>query len=270
MVLRGLPVERWSIEQTAMAFLGIGAYFGKPVSQNGKGHILGHVKDLGRSVDDPSAAHLSDNAPADLPHGLGRHRRAVVSEDRKGRRIEQDRELDAALCRDGSPSPRSRGRVVRAVLLRSSRRSTSGQERLLRNADLPLVCGQSHGDVRQPLLHRIGAALPRGASSDETSRSRPSISSMRSPTTPPTISTSNSSQATSSSSTTTSSCTIEPITRIGPSAERKRHLLRLWLCPPNGRPLPPVFADRYGGTEIGNRGGIVLSGVTMTAPLEAC
>jgi hypothetical protein len=23
---------------------------------------------------------------------------------------------------------------------------------------------------------------------------------------------------------------------------RKRHLLRLWQCPPNGRPLPPVFA----------------------------
>ena len=52
--------------------------------------------------------------------------------------------------------------------------------------------------------------------------------------------------------------------------ERKRHLLRLWLCPPNGRPLPPVFADRYGGTEIGNRGGIVLPGVSMTTPLEAC
>jgi hypothetical protein len=55
LVLRGLPVECWSIEQTAAAFLGIGAYFGKPVSQNGKGHILGHVKDLGRKVDDPSA-----------------------------------------------------------------------------------------------------------------------------------------------------------------------------------------------------------------------
>jgi hypothetical protein len=55
MVLRGLPVERYSIEQTAAAFLGIGAYFGKPVSQNGKGHILGHVMDLGRSIDDPSA-----------------------------------------------------------------------------------------------------------------------------------------------------------------------------------------------------------------------
>jgi hypothetical protein len=26
-----------------------------------------------------------------------------------------------------------------------------------------------------------------------------------------------------------------------PEAERKRHLLRLWLSPPGARPLPPVF-----------------------------
>jgi Taurine catabolism dioxygenase TauD, TfdA family len=55
MVIRGLPVERYSIEEDAAAFLGIGAYFGKRVSQNGKGHILGHVKDLARSIDDPTA-----------------------------------------------------------------------------------------------------------------------------------------------------------------------------------------------------------------------
>jgi Taurine catabolism dioxygenase TauD, TfdA family len=54
-VIRGVPVERYSIEEAAAAFLGLGAYFGKPVSQNGKGHILGHVKDLGRSIDDPTA-----------------------------------------------------------------------------------------------------------------------------------------------------------------------------------------------------------------------
>ena len=54
-VLRGLPVERYTMEEAAAAFLGIGAYCGKPVSQNGKGHILGHVKDLGRSFDDPTA-----------------------------------------------------------------------------------------------------------------------------------------------------------------------------------------------------------------------
>src|SRR5262245_14573563 len=54
-VVCGLPVARYSMEQAAAAFLGVGAYFGKPVSQNGKGHILGHVRDLGRSVDDPAA-----------------------------------------------------------------------------------------------------------------------------------------------------------------------------------------------------------------------
>jgi hypothetical protein len=34
--------------------------------------------------------------------------------------------------------------------------------------------------------------------------------------------------------------------------------------------LPAVFADRYGGTEIGNRGGIVLPGVKMVTPMQAC
>jgi hypothetical protein len=33
-----------------------------------------------------------------------------------------------------------------------------------------------------------------------------------------------------------------------PEAERKRHLLRLWLSPPGARPLPPVFAECYGGS----------------------
>jgi hypothetical protein len=62
-----------------------------------------------------------------------------------------------------------------------------------------------------------------------------------------------------------------PIGSSSPSEpEHKRHLLRLWLCPPNGRLLPPAFADRYGGTEIGNRGGIVLPGIRMNTPLEAC
>jgi hypothetical protein len=49
---------------------------------------------------------------------------------------------------------------------------------------------------------------------------------------------------------------------------RKRHLLRLWLCPPDGRPLPPSFAARYGSVEPGRRGGVVLPGVEPNVPLE--
>lgn len=37
-----------------------------------------------------------------------------------------------------------------------------------------------------------------------------------------------------------------------------RHLLRLWLSMPGDRPLPPIFASRYGSVTVGDRGGIVV------------
>jgi hypothetical protein len=52
-----------------------------------------------------------------------------------------------------------------------------------------------------------------------------------------------------------------------PEPARKRHLLRLWLCPPDGRPLPPCFAPRYGSVTIGDRGGIVVPDARLTVPL---
>lgn len=33
-----------------MAYVGLGAYFGNLVSQNGKGYMLGHLKDLGEDA----------------------------------------------------------------------------------------------------------------------------------------------------------------------------------------------------------------------------
>ena len=51
-VLRGLPVERWTREQSAIAYWGIGAHIGEAVTQNAYGHVLGHVKDIGVDVDD--------------------------------------------------------------------------------------------------------------------------------------------------------------------------------------------------------------------------
>lgn len=42
-----------------------------------------------------------------------------------------------------------------------------------------------------------------------------------------------------------------------PDPARRRHLLRLWLCPPIGRRLPAAFAERYGSIEIGRRGGVI-------------
>jgi hypothetical protein len=46
-LLRGLPVQRWSLRQSATAFFGLGTHLGSARSQNAHGHVLGHVRDLG-------------------------------------------------------------------------------------------------------------------------------------------------------------------------------------------------------------------------------
>jgi hypothetical protein len=43
-----------------------------------------------------------------------------------------------------------------------------------------------------------------------------------------------------------------------PEPDRRRHLLRLWLSIPGDRPLPACFAQRYGSVAVGSRGGIVV------------
>jgi len=54
-----------------------------------------------------------------------------------------------------------------------------------------------------------------------------------------------------------------------PEPERRRHLLRLWLAADGGRPLPEIFAQRYGTVTVGDRGGIIVRGTKLHAPLEA-
>lgn len=54
-----------------------------------------------------------------------------------------------------------------------------------------------------------------------------------------------------------------------PEPERHRHLLRLWVAPPEARPLPEVFAPRYGSVTPGARGGIVVKGTKLHVAIEA-
>ncbi|MBL4721961.1 MAG: TauD/TfdA family dioxygenase [Alphaproteobacteria bacterium] len=51
--------------------------------------------------------------------------------------------------------------------------------------------------------------------------------------------------------------------------DKRRYLLRLWLSPPDGITLPDAFAERYGSVTPGNRGGVVVSGTQPHVPLEA-
>ncbi len=54
-IIRGVPVNRYEIRQAAIAYFGIGAHFGEAVSQNAKGHALGHVCNLGFDPTLPTA-----------------------------------------------------------------------------------------------------------------------------------------------------------------------------------------------------------------------
>ncbi|KAH9825879.1 taurine catabolism dioxygenase TauD [Teratosphaeria destructans] len=47
LLFKGFPVQKWGNHKSAVAYMGLGTYLGYFVSQNGYGHVLGHVKDVG-------------------------------------------------------------------------------------------------------------------------------------------------------------------------------------------------------------------------------
>ncbi len=52
-LVRGLNLDNFTKEQSIKVFWGLGLYFGEAVSQNYKGHLLGHVTDLGNDPKNP-------------------------------------------------------------------------------------------------------------------------------------------------------------------------------------------------------------------------
>jgi hypothetical protein len=268
-VFRGVPVERYSMEEAAAAFLGIGAWFGHPVSQNGKGHILGHVKDLGRSVDDPTARIYQTT------HKQTFHTDSV--------------DIVGLLCLKTAKAG-GLSRIVSSIFLYN--------EMFRRRPDLAAVlfepfCFDRRGEVpagrkgwyETPIFHwyadRLSVIYGNRYYIQSAQRfpEAPRLTARQ-------IEALDLFDALANDPANYLDIEFKPgdIQLIHnhvilhdrtdyedwPEPERKRHLLRLWLCPPNGRPLPPVFADRYGGTEIGNRGGIMVPGARLVTPLEAC
>src|SRR3979490_2526061 len=63
-LLRGVPVEDRPVTESATAYWGVGSYFGSARSQNAKGHLLGHVYDLGTGLS-ATNPHLRSYATAE-------------------------------------------------------------------------------------------------------------------------------------------------------------------------------------------------------------
>jgi len=49
-LFKGFPVQKWGNHKSAVAYMGLGTWLGYFVSQNSRGHVLGHVKDVGEDA----------------------------------------------------------------------------------------------------------------------------------------------------------------------------------------------------------------------------
>lgn len=266
-VLRGLPVDEWATSEVAVAYWGLGRHFGDPVSQNAKGHLLGHVKDIGM---DPSM-------PATRLYTT--HARLAFHTD--------SCDIVGLLC----IRPASRGGES---LLCSS--ATVFNELLATRRDaLEVLLHPFHFDRKDeiPEGKKPYWVMPVFNFHDghlTTWYDRDFILTAPRHNEVPALTTAQT-EAMALLEETANRDDVRLEMRLRPGdiqlihnhqilhsrteyeptldPERGRHLLRLWLSVPNGRSLPPVFAERYGRVDIGSvRGGIVMPGARLHVPLQ--
>ena len=73
-LIRRQPVERYSMVERAVMFMGLGAHLGRARSQNALGHVLGHVCDQRQYVD---SAQRFETAPRLQPADVEAARRQL-------------------------------------------------------------------------------------------------------------------------------------------------------------------------------------------------
>ena len=267
-MLRGFPVERYAREEQAIAYMGIGSWFGRARSQNAKGHLLGHVKDLGLDIKDPKVRYYQTNRRLEYHTdsvdvvGLlclktakaGGESFIASSMTLYNEVLARRPDLLPALF-EPFPTDR-RGEVPEGMqpwfdmpifhwhaarltciyvrqYIESAQALFSEAKRLSREQVLAMDLLDEL--VNDPQIHLSMAFLPGDMQflhNHQILHSRNDFENW-------------------------------------PQPERHRHLLRLWLAPASARPLPEIFAPRYGSVAPGERGGIVVSGTTPRVPLEA-
>ncbi len=65
-LVKGLPRDNYTDDECEIIYWGIGVHIGQPVSQNARGHLLGHVRDEGRVLSDPNARPYQTHAKMDF------------------------------------------------------------------------------------------------------------------------------------------------------------------------------------------------------------
>ena len=267
-LLRGLPVERMTREAHAIAYLGLGAWLGSFRSQNAKGHLLGHVKDLGVDVTDPQVRYYQTR------RALEYHTDSV---DVVGLLCLKTAKAGGENFIASSMTIYNEVRARRPDLLPAlfepfpTDRRGEVPEGMQPWFDIPIFhwhAGKlSCIYVRQyinsaqelfPEARRLTREQVQAMDLIDALCNDPAIH-LSMDFRPGDIQLLHNHQILHS----------RGDFENWPERERHRHLLRLWVAPREARPLPEVFAPRYGSVTPGARGGIVVKGTTPKVPLEA-
>ena len=263
-LIRALPLERWTRRKAALAFLAIGAHLGNLRMQNAEGHLLGHVKDLGRSSDDPNT-------------------RIYQTRERQTHHTDSC-DVVGLLCLQTAKSGGLSNLVSSTTIFNEMRRRRPDLLRVLlepietdRRGEVPAgskpyftipVFNYHNGLVsaiyqRQYIesARRFPGVMPLSPLQIEALdlfdklANDPKLNLMME-LQPGDI------QLVHNHTILHDRTTFEDY----PEPERKRHLLRLWLAPHGARALPEVYAERFGSITPGFRGGVAIAGVKGKIP----
>lgn len=266
-MLRGFPIARYSTEESAVAYLGIGSHLGSFRSQNAKGHLLGHVCDLGLDIKTPTTRYYQTNRELEYHTdscdivGLlclktsksGGESRLVSSVTLHNEMLRRRPDLWKQLF---NPFPTDRRGEVPTGMLpwfelpvfnwHGGELSTIYSGQYIRSAQANFPQARRLSALEHEALDTFDE-LSNDPELNLTIEFRPGDM-----------------QFVHNHQILHSRTDFED----WPEREKRRHLLRLWLAPRSARELPPAYAQRYGSLELGNRGGIVTDKTTLTFVLE--
>ena len=265
-LIKGLPIERWTRRQAAIAFLIIGAHLGNLRMQNAEGHLLGHVRDLGRSSDDPNTR---------------------IYQTRERQTFHTDScDVVGLMCLQMAKSGGLSSLVSSTTIFNEMRRRRPDLLRVLmepietdRRGEVP-EGGKPYFSIPVFNYHEGLVSTIYQRQYIESARRFPGVA----PLTPSYIEALNLFDELANDPKLNLMMELQPgdIQLVHnhtilhdrtafedyPEPERKRHLLRLWLAPLGARPLPEVYAERFGSVTPGDRGGVVVPGSKPTIPFD--
>jgi Taurine catabolism dioxygenase TauD, TfdA family len=265
-LIKALPVERWTKREAAIAFLVIGIHLGCLRMQNAEGHLLGHVRDMGRSSNDPNTriyqtherqTHHTDScdvvgllclrvaksgglsslvSSTTIFNEMRRRRPDLlrvlmepIETDRRGEVSEGSKpyfNIPVFNYHDGLVSA-----IYQRQYIESARRFPDVPPLTALQIEALDLFDELANDPKLNLMMELEPGDIQLVHNHTILHDRTAFDDYDEP-------------------------------------ERKRHLLRLWLAPPNARPLPEVYAERFGSITAGERGGVVVEGARPTIPWE--